>query len=136
MALGYDGKLYILAFDHRGSFQKKWFGIEGEPSPEETETITDAKSRGKDVWTEDTLKSMDVSNSTTALGIAVALGEIYMPTAEQIHKDLSLFSSVASCSSGVALFSVPPCVARNVSPIFRPVSLGISLPMTPSNLRG
>jgi hypothetical protein len=22
MALGYDGKLYILAFDHRGSFQK------------------------------------------------------------------------------------------------------------------
>ena len=25
MALGYDGKLYILAFDHRGSFQKKMF---------------------------------------------------------------------------------------------------------------
>ena len=44
------------------------------------ETITDAKSRGHDVWTEDTLKSMDVSNSTTALGIAVALGEIEMPT--------------------------------------------------------
>jgi myo-inositol catabolism protein IolC len=43
MSLGYDGKLYILAFDHRGSFQKKWFGIEGAPSPEETETITDAK---------------------------------------------------------------------------------------------
>ena len=43
MALGYDGKLYILAFDHRGSFQKKMFGIEGEPTPEETETIADAK---------------------------------------------------------------------------------------------
>ena len=43
MALGYDGKLYILAFDHRGSFQKKMFGIEGEPTPEQTETITDAK---------------------------------------------------------------------------------------------
>ncbi|MDQ3934755.1 MAG: DUF2090 domain-containing protein [Actinomycetota bacterium] len=43
MALGYDGKLFILAFDHRGSFQKKWFGIEGEPSPEETEKIADAK---------------------------------------------------------------------------------------------
>ena len=37
MALGYDGKLYILAFDHRGSFQKKMFGIEGDPTPEETE---------------------------------------------------------------------------------------------------
>jgi 5-dehydro-2-deoxygluconokinase len=43
MSLGYDGKLYILAFDHRGSFQKKWFGIEGDPTPEETERIADAK---------------------------------------------------------------------------------------------
>src|SRR5438270_12135070 len=43
MPLGYDGKLYILAFDHRGSFQKKMFGIEGDPSPEQTETISDAK---------------------------------------------------------------------------------------------
>jgi myo-inositol catabolism protein IolC len=43
MALGYDGKLYILAFDHRGSFQKKMFGIAGEPTPEETATISDAK---------------------------------------------------------------------------------------------
>jgi 5-dehydro-2-deoxygluconokinase len=43
MALGYDGKLYILAFDHRGSFQKKMFGIEGDPTPEETERIADSK---------------------------------------------------------------------------------------------
>jgi myo-inositol catabolism protein IolC len=43
MALGYDGKLYILAFDHRGSFQKRMFGIEGDPTPEQTETIADAK---------------------------------------------------------------------------------------------
>ena len=43
MALGYDGKLYILAFDHRGSFQKKMFGIQGEPTAEETATIADAK---------------------------------------------------------------------------------------------
>jgi myo-inositol catabolism protein IolC len=43
MALGYDGKLYILAFDHRGSFQKKMFGIQGDPTPAETETIADAK---------------------------------------------------------------------------------------------
>jgi cyanuric acid amidohydrolase len=78
------------------------------------ETINDAKSRGKDVWTEDTLKSMDVSNSTTALGIAVALGEIDMPTAEQIHKDLSLFSSVASCSSGVELDQAQIVVLGNV----------------------
>jgi myo-inositol catabolism protein IolC len=43
MALGYDGKLYILAFDHRGSFQKKMFGIEGDPDDEQTKTIADAK---------------------------------------------------------------------------------------------
>jgi myo-inositol catabolism protein IolC len=43
MTLGYDGKLYILAFDHRGSFQKKMFGIQGDPTPEETATIADAK---------------------------------------------------------------------------------------------
>jgi myo-inositol catabolism protein IolC len=43
MELGYDKPLYILAFDHRGSFQKKFFGITGEPSPEEAERISDAK---------------------------------------------------------------------------------------------
>jgi 5-dehydro-2-deoxygluconokinase len=43
MTLGYDEKLYILAFDHRGSFQKKFFGIEGEPDPEQTAIIADAK---------------------------------------------------------------------------------------------
>jgi myo-inositol catabolism protein IolC len=43
MKPGYDGKLYILAFDHRGSFQKKFFGIEGEPDPEQTAMIADAK---------------------------------------------------------------------------------------------
>jgi tagatose-1,6-bisphosphate aldolase len=43
MALGYDGKLYILAFDHRGSFQRKMFAIEGDPTPEQTATIADAK---------------------------------------------------------------------------------------------
>jgi myo-inositol catabolism protein IolC len=43
MAFGYDGKLFILAFDHRGSFQKKMFGIEGDPSDEQSETIADAK---------------------------------------------------------------------------------------------
>ena len=43
MDLGYSGSLYILAFDHRGSFQKKMFGINGEPSAEETAKIADAK---------------------------------------------------------------------------------------------
>jgi myo-inositol catabolism protein IolC len=43
MALGYDQPLYILAFDHRGSFQKKFFGVTGEPNAEESVRISDAK---------------------------------------------------------------------------------------------
>ncbi|HET8673904.1 MAG TPA: DUF2090 domain-containing protein [Thermoleophilaceae bacterium] len=39
----YPGKLFILAFDHRGSFQKKWFGLEGEPTDEDTHKISNAK---------------------------------------------------------------------------------------------
>ena len=47
MNLGYDQKLYILAFDHRGSFQKKFFGIEGEPDSEQTAIIADAARRAR-----------------------------------------------------------------------------------------
>ena len=44
MALGYDKQLYILAFDHRGSFEKM-FGISGRaPTAEEIGRISDAKS--------------------------------------------------------------------------------------------
>lgn len=43
MEIGYPGKLYILAFDHRRSLQTKMFGIAGEPTPAETARIQDAK---------------------------------------------------------------------------------------------
>jgi cyanuric acid amidohydrolase len=77
------------------------------------DTIRDAKSRGKTVWTEHTHESMDLSNATTALGIAVALGEIEMPSDEDVMHDLSLFSSVASCSSGVELDQAQIVVVGN-----------------------
>src|SRR3989442_1062332 len=66
------------------------------------DAVRDAASRGHSVACE-VHDSMGVSNGTTALGIAVALGEVSMPKSEQICKDLSLYSSVASCSSGVEL---------------------------------
>lgn len=62
----------------------------------------DAARRGQTVAC-DVHESMGVSNGTAALGIAVALGEIAGPRAEQICHDLDLYSSVASCSSGVEL---------------------------------
>ena len=42
MGLGYEGKLNILAFDHRGSFRKK-MGVTGTPTAEELERLRDAK---------------------------------------------------------------------------------------------
>ena len=76
-------------------------------------TISDAKSRGQTVWTEHTHESMDLSNGCTALGVALALGEIEMPTDADVMHDRSLFSSVASCSSGVELDRAQVVVVGN-----------------------
>ena len=43
MPRGYDQPLYILPFDHRGSFETKMFGWSGELSPEQTAEIAAAK---------------------------------------------------------------------------------------------
>jgi myo-inositol catabolism protein IolC len=43
MTLGYDKPLYMLAFDHRGSFQRSLLGIEGIPNAAEADRISDAK---------------------------------------------------------------------------------------------
>ncbi|MGW4822812.1 barbiturase [Streptomyces sp. NPDC004227] len=76
-------------------------------------TIRDAKRRGKTVWTEHTHESMDLSNGTTALGVAVALGEIEPPTDPDVMHNRELYSSVASCSSGVELDQAQVVVVGN-----------------------
>lgn len=76
-------------------------------------TIRDAKSRGMKVWTEHTHESMDLSNGTTGLGVAVALGEIEMPSDEDVMHNRDLYSSVASCSSGVELDQAQIVVVGN-----------------------
>jgi len=43
MSLGFDRDLYVLPFDHRGSFETKMFGWEGSLSPEQTAQIAAAK---------------------------------------------------------------------------------------------
>ncbi len=65
--LGHAGPLYILAFDHRGSFQKKMFGIEGDPTPEEAETIADAKR----LIFEGVLKSIEQGAEAGATGVLI-----------------------------------------------------------------
>jgi barbiturase len=91
------------------------------------ETIKDAHERGQTVFTEDTLHSMDISNGTTALGVAVGLGEIGMPSAEQIGRDGSLYSSVASCSSGVELDRAQIVVVGNTPGIGGKYRIGHSV---------
>jgi hypothetical protein len=43
MTLGYNQPLYILPFDHRGSFQTGMFGWRGALSPEQTAQIAATK---------------------------------------------------------------------------------------------
>jgi myo-inositol catabolism protein IolC len=67
MQLGYDRPLYILAFDHRGSFQKKFFGVTGEPNAEEAARISDAKT----VIFEGLLRSLDEGVNRESAGALV-----------------------------------------------------------------
>ena len=67
MPLGYDRPLSILAFDHRGSFQKKFFGVEGEPNEEETARISDAKR----VIYEGALRALDEGVRADSAGVLV-----------------------------------------------------------------
>ena len=90
-------------------------------------TIQDAKRRGKTVWTEHTHESMDLSNGTTALGIAVGLGEIDMPTDDDVMHKRELYSAVASCSSGVELDRAQVVVVGNVRGVGGNYSVGHSV---------
>ena len=44
MTLGYDKPLYVLPFDHRGTFQKNMFGWTGNLTPTQTAEIAAAKA--------------------------------------------------------------------------------------------
>jgi myo-inositol catabolism protein IolC len=50
-SVGFNKPLYILPFDHRGSFQKKMFGWDGALSPQQTAEIAAAKRVIYDAFT-------------------------------------------------------------------------------------
>ena len=70
-----------------------------------SDRIAAAKARGATVATEDTYHSMGLSRGASALGVALALGEVAEAALSDaaIGADLSLFSGRASCSAGVEL---------------------------------
>ena len=67
------------------------------------ERIEEAAKRGATTATDDTYHSMALSRGASALGVALALGEIKDAPEKAICRDWSLYSRVASTSSGVEL---------------------------------
>jgi cyanuric acid amidohydrolase len=67
------------------------------------ERIEEAERRGAAVATDDTYHSMAVSRGASALGVALALGEIKNAPESAVCRDWSLHSGVASTSAGVEL---------------------------------
>jgi cyanuric acid amidohydrolase len=81
------------------------------------ERIEEAARRGASVATEDTYHSMALSRGASALGVAVALGEVPAAavTEAAICHDWSLFSKVASTSAGVELLRNEVVVLGNAA---------------------
>jgi myo-inositol catabolism protein IolC len=61
------GPLYVLAFDHRGSFEKGLFGLDASPSPDDVARISDAKA----VILEGLLRAVDRGVPRRAAGMLV-----------------------------------------------------------------
>jgi cyanuric acid amidohydrolase len=90
------------------------------------ERVEDAHRRGKTVATEDTYKSMGYARGASALGTAVALGEVdgSAISDEGILHDWSLYSSVASTSAGIELLNNEVIVMGNSSSSASPYVIG------------
>jgi cyanuric acid amidohydrolase len=71
------------------------------------ERVADARQRGSAAATTDALKSMGLSRGASALGVALALGEVAddAVTDRSIGSDRALFSTRASTSAGVELMA-------------------------------
>ncbi len=74
--------------------------------------IAAAVARGATVATPDTLKSMGLSRGASALGVAVALGELPRAAISDavIGRDWALVSTRASCSAGIELLTAEVAV--------------------------
>ena len=69
------------------------------------ERVEAVERRGQKTVVRDTLKSMGLSRAASALGVAVALGELKIDAIsdDQIARDMSLACSRAATSAGVEL---------------------------------
>lgn len=78
--------------------------------------IAEAEARGRAVATEDTYESMGLSRGASALGVALALGEVSpaaLASDAAVCRDFSLWSARASTSSGIELMENQVMVLGN-----------------------
>ena len=108
-----------------------------------SERIAEAASRGHNVATADTYHSMGLSRGASALGVALALGEVDGVTDTDIGVDLQKFSAVASASAGVELTRNEVLVLGHSPGWCGPLRMahavmadGIDLPAVQAALRG
>jgi cyanuric acid amidohydrolase len=110
-----------------------------------SERIGQAQARGATVATQDTYASMGLSRGASALGVALALGEVPETALSDaaIGQDTALFSGRASCSAGVELlrnevvvFGNSPAWAGDLAIAHAVMQDGIDLPAIQAALRG
>lgn len=110
-----------------------------------SERIAAAAARGETVATHDTYASMGLSRGASALGVALALGEVAGDALDDaaIGADVALFSGRASCSAGVELtrneivvFGNSAAWAGDLTIAHAVMRDGIDLPAVHAALRG
>ena len=89
------------------------------------ERMRAAQSRGQTVVTEEAYASMGYSRGASALGVAVAVGELREPLAEaSVLSNWSAYSSVASTSAGIELMCNVVIVMGNSTESASPYAIG------------
>jgi cyanuric acid amidohydrolase len=93
-----------------------------------SERVESALHRGRKTVTSSGYASMGYSRGASALGVAIALGELKADVREdQVLKDWNLFSSVASSSAGIELMHNVVIVMGNSAASVSPFVIGHSV---------
>jgi cyanuric acid amidohydrolase len=101
------------------------------------ERMEDALSRGRTIVTKNSYASMSYSRAASALGVALALGEIAGPVPEAaVAKDWRLFSAVASASAGIELLGSVAIVFGNSAAAWSPYVIGHAVMKDAIDLEG
>jgi cyanuric acid amidohydrolase len=99
--------------------------------------VTEARGRGCEPVTDDAYASMGYSRGASALGIALGLGEITGPLADDVVlNDFSFASAVASTSAGIELFRNVVIVMGNAAGLGGDLQIGHSVMRDAIDLAG